>query len=252
MLIDWFTVIAQVINFLILVILLRRFLYKPVLKAIADREKNVADRLNAAALKETQAQQAKDKYQQLNDTFARERNELFRSAGTEAAAERSRLLEEGRREADQLRARLTDSITKEQSRQEEELNRRTETEVLNITRKVLADLAGTTLESQMVRVFIRRLQDLPDEEVRTWTSAAAPSVLVRTAFDLQPADREALEKAWHEKFATAFTPSFERRPDLVTGIELAVDGYKLSWTVADYLESLEKNIPHGDEITDHP
>jgi len=38
MLIDWFTVVAQVINFLILVWLMKRFLYKPILNAIAARE----------------------------------------------------------------------------------------------------------------------------------------------------------------------------------------------------------------------
>jgi len=49
--INWFTVIAQIVNFLILVWLLKRFLYKPVLKAIAEREQKIASRLDAAAFK---------------------------------------------------------------------------------------------------------------------------------------------------------------------------------------------------------
>ena len=40
--IDWFTVVAQAINFLILVWLLKRFLYKPILHAIDEREKGIA------------------------------------------------------------------------------------------------------------------------------------------------------------------------------------------------------------------
>ena len=42
MLIDWFTVGAQLLNFLILVCLMKRFLYQPVLDAIAAREQKIA------------------------------------------------------------------------------------------------------------------------------------------------------------------------------------------------------------------
>ena len=44
MLIDWFTVLAQIINFLILIYLLKRFLYGPIIRAMEEREKKmVAD-----------------------------------------------------------------------------------------------------------------------------------------------------------------------------------------------------------------
>ena len=45
MLIDWFTVGAQALNFLILVWLMKRFLYKPILRAIDEREKRIASEL---------------------------------------------------------------------------------------------------------------------------------------------------------------------------------------------------------------
>jgi len=53
MLIDWFTVVAQVVNFLILVWLLKRFLYRPILNAIDAREKRIATKLADAAAKRT-------------------------------------------------------------------------------------------------------------------------------------------------------------------------------------------------------
>jgi F-type H+-transporting ATPase subunit b len=45
MLIDWFTVAAQALNFFVLVWLMKRFLYKPILNAIAEREKKIASEL---------------------------------------------------------------------------------------------------------------------------------------------------------------------------------------------------------------
>ena len=55
MLIDWFTVVAQILNFLVLVWLLKRFLYKPVLDAIDAREKGIATKLADAEAKEAEA-----------------------------------------------------------------------------------------------------------------------------------------------------------------------------------------------------
>ncbi len=55
MLIDWFTVVAQIVNFLILVWLLKRFLYKPILDALDAREKKIAKELADADLKKTEA-----------------------------------------------------------------------------------------------------------------------------------------------------------------------------------------------------
>ena len=51
MLIDWFTVGAQALNFLILVWLLKHFLYKPILNAIDAREKRIAAELADADAK---------------------------------------------------------------------------------------------------------------------------------------------------------------------------------------------------------
>ena len=64
MLIDWFTVGAQALNFVVLVWLLKRLLYKPILAAIDSREKRIAAELADADEKRTQAKRERDEYQQ--------------------------------------------------------------------------------------------------------------------------------------------------------------------------------------------
>ena len=88
MLIDWFTVIAQVVNFLILVWLLKRFLYKPILNAIDVREKKVADELANADAKEAEAQKEKDEFRHKNEELDQQRAALLNKAKDEATAER--------------------------------------------------------------------------------------------------------------------------------------------------------------------
>ena len=90
MLIDWFTVGAQALNFLILVWLLRRFLYKPILNAIDAREKKIAAELADAAAKKAEAKKDRDEFQHKNEAFDQQRAARLTKATKEAKAERTR------------------------------------------------------------------------------------------------------------------------------------------------------------------
>src|SRR5271155_1647577 len=97
--INWFTVIAQAINFLILVWLLKRFLYKPILHAIDEREKGIAAQLAQAEAKKAESQKERDDFLHKNEAFDRDRAALLNKAADEANAERQRLLDQARKDA---------------------------------------------------------------------------------------------------------------------------------------------------------
>src|SRR5450432_81249 len=102
--IDWFTVIAQVINFLILVWLLKRFLYKPILNAIAEREKKITDQLKDADAKKADAKKEQDEFRKKNEEFDQQKKELMDKAVADSNAERGRLLEGAKNEANTVHA----------------------------------------------------------------------------------------------------------------------------------------------------
>src|ERR1700679_1486647 len=102
MLINWFPACAQAINFLILVWLLKRFLYKPILHAIDEREKGIAAQLAEAEAKKAEAQKDRDDFQHKNEAFDQERAALLQKATDDANAERRRLLDAARVAADAL------------------------------------------------------------------------------------------------------------------------------------------------------
>ena len=110
MLIDWFTVGAQALNFLILVWLLKRFLYKPILNAIDAREKRIAAELADADAKKAEAQKERDEFQHKNEEFDQQRAALLSKATDEAKAERQRLLDEARKAADALSAKRQETL----------------------------------------------------------------------------------------------------------------------------------------------
>ena len=113
MLIDWFTVGAQALNFLILVWLMKRFLYKPILHAIDEREKRIAAELANADAKKAEAQKERDEFQHKNEEFDQQRAALLSKATDEAKAERQRLLDEARKAADALSAKRQETLRNE-------------------------------------------------------------------------------------------------------------------------------------------
>jgi F-type H+-transporting ATPase subunit b len=253
MLIDWFTVGAQAVNFLILVWLLKRFLYKPVLAAIDAREKKIAGELQQAATTKAQAQKERDDLRVQNESLQQQRAELLRQATVDARAQRQHLLDAARKESEELRSKLMDAVTDERAELNLELVTRTRQEVFALARKTLTDLAGTTLEDRMLEVFIRRMQQMtavqkseavpPVRVLSAATDSAAEGrapALLRSAFELSPAQRVNIAAALQEWPCKGATLNFETSPDLISGLELTVDGRKLSWNVAAHLACLEE------------
>ena len=245
MLIDWFTIGAQALNFLILVWLLKRFLYKPILHAIDAREKRIAAELADADAKKAEAQKERDEFQHKNEEFDQQRAALLTKATEEAKAERQRLLDEARKAADALSAKRQETLRNDAQNLNQAISRRTQQEVFAIARKALTDLATTSLEERLGEVFTRRLREMDDKAKASLgeaLKAAADPALVRSAFDLPAGQRAAIQNALNETFSAEIHIRFETAPDLVSGIELTTNGQKVAWSIADYLASLEKGV----------
>jgi F-type H+-transporting ATPase subunit b len=245
MLADWFTIVAQALNFLVLVWLMKRYLYQPVLHAIDEREKRIAAELANADAKKAEAQKEHDEFQRKNAEFDQQRAALLTKATEEAQAERQRLLDEARKAAVDLSSKRQEALRAEEHNLHRAIGRRTQQEVFAIARKALTDLAGTSLEARMVDVFVRRLHELNGDRKDTLSAAlkAAPSdIVVRTTFVLPPAECATTEGAIRETFGQEAQVQFETAPDLIGGIELTTNGQKVAWSIADYLTSLDRGV----------
>lgn len=245
MLLDWFTVISQVVNFVILVWLLKRFLYRPVLNAIDEREKLIATQLADAEKKQAAANKMLVEFQQKSEEFDKQRSEIMSKAKDEAKVKGKLLLDEAAAAAEALRAQQKETIRKDFDNLSQSISRRTQQEVFAIARKALMDLASSSLEERLGEVFIRRLQEMDgnlkaelSKAFKTGTSTA----LIRSAFDLSAEQRAAIQLVINETFSAEIQIRFETSPDLISGIELTTNGQKIVWSIADYLALLEKSL----------
>jgi F-type H+-transporting ATPase subunit b len=245
MLIDWFTVVAQVINFLILVWLLKRFLYQPILDAIDAREKSIAAKIADAEAKESEAQKQREAYQQKNAEFDQQRDAHMQEMQQAAKTERAQLLDAARQESDDLRYRMELALRNEQLSLNEELSRSAREEVFAIARKALNDLAATSLEQRMTDIFLDRLRELNDAqmvEVKRAFKTSSDALLIRTAFEVPEQQRRDIETLIGETVGKDKQIKFDIVPELVSGIELSSNGQKIAWSIADYLTSLENSV----------
>jgi F-type H+-transporting ATPase subunit b len=243
MLIDWFTVGAQALNFLILVWLLKRFLYKPVLDAIDAREKRIQLELGAAAAKQTEAQAQSDEFRNKNKAFDEQRVALLAKVAAQSNADRERLLGEVRKEADDLRTAYANAMRADQARLGRQITQLAKNEVFGIARKALTDLATAKLEGCMAEEFVRRIRTLDAKAKDLLAVALAASsepAVLRSSFDLPAQPRAAIQTALNETFAADIRMRFDTAPDIICGIELSASGQKLAWSIADYLEVLER------------
>jgi F-type H+-transporting ATPase subunit b len=222
MLIDWFTVGAQAVNFLILVWLMQRFLYKPILGAIDAREKSIAAALADATATRADAIKERDGFRHKSEEFEHQRATLLSKAVDDAKAERDKLVDEARTAADALSEQQRDAMRSEATSLRQAIGQRTQQEVFAIARKTLSDLATVTLEERLGEVFTRRLRTM-DEGSKASLGAA-------------------ITNAINETFLIDVHPRFETSPELVSGIELMTNGQKLAWSISDYLRSVENGV----------
>ena len=259
MLIDWFTVGAQTLNFLILVWLLKRFLYQPILNALDTREQKIAAELADADTKRTEAEKQQAHYERKNAEFDLAREALMEQASSAADAEKRKLVQQARQTAADLHSQQQQALSREQDNVNATISRYVEEEVFAITRKVLADLASSSLEQSLLEMFVQRLQNLDKASYKAFAHAlqtdTAP-LRLRTAFTLTEAQQTLLREAIQQTFKietpllTSRLSSLQYDTDktLISGIELSSNGHKLSWSIADYLHSMEQSIG---EVLDH-
>jgi F-type H+-transporting ATPase subunit b len=243
--INWFTVVAQLINFLILVWLLKRFLYKPILDAVHEREKKIMDQLKDAADKKAIAEQEKEDFKKKNEEFDQQKKELMDTVVAEGATEKIQLIEAAKAEAKGLIFKMEEAAKAAQANENKEIAQNTQKQVFEITRKALSAIASLSLEEQSANTFIKHLKASKEEEKQQFIAAFKShpdSILVKSAFDLPVKQQDEITTVVNDLLHTETKLQFKTAPGIISGIELSTNGYKVAWSFSEYLVALEENI----------
>lgn len=239
--IDWLTVTAQIFNFLVLAWLLKRFLYRPVIDAMTQREERIVKRLEQAAQREEQAQVEVSIYRNKVAALDRDREALLAEAREAAERERRRLLESARSEVRTSRQRWQQELEREQDDFRAALVRELAEAAIDVARRILADLADAPLEGQALATLARRVEALPAEE-RQALAEAAPKLRLASTFEPEAHALESLRQVLADTLGKEVELECVRKSELVFGVELVGGGHKLAWSVAGALDDIAEQV----------
>ncbi len=241
MAIDWITVSAQIINFLILVWLLKRFLYQPVMRAVAHREQRIAEQLNEAITREQKADEQAQQFQAQIDKFEQQREELIAKTKQEIEQNKQQMLDEAREEVSRTREQWQQQIAHEKEAFLNQFRHHSADVIQMLARKALADLADANLEAQIIQSFIDRLKTLDQESLKLLASISEPARIV-TTFKLDAATRARITHTIQAYLPQTIDVEYSESSGLLCGIECTIGGQRLGWHLADYLTQLNHQV----------
>lgn len=241
MLVDPFTVIAQLVNLALLVWLLTRLLYGPVTRAMEAREARVRAEVEGARRLRAEAEAEGERYRARLADFEAQRESLLSEVHAELDAFRQEQIREIRAEVKALRERWRHALEQEKEAFLRGLRAQVGRGTVAVMRRALQELADEDLDDRLLERFLERLRAMGAEDRERLAAAvrAGETLRIRTAFPLSEAHRAALVEAIASTFDVDAAPSFETDPDLGAGVELRVGGLKAAWTLDSYLEGLE-------------
>lgn len=245
MLIDWFTVAAQAVNFVILVALMKFFLYRPILKAMAERERGIADRLAAAEAERHKAASEAMAYREKNRAWTAQREGMQAQATKEVETEKAALLKQAHETVTVLQAKWQASIEHQKEIFLRTLRKKVTHQVYATARRALRDLANRDLELQMIDVFIAGLQALDQgkwKEIGDALREKSNEVILESAFEIPPEKREEIQGLLQTHLSEEIEVKLKTEAEFICGIGLNVPGHKIAWDLNDYLATLEEEI----------
>jgi F-type H+-transporting ATPase subunit b len=236
---NWSTFVLEIINFLVLVWILKRFLYKPVLNVIARRRARIERTLADAEALQADAERLREQYEGRLADWGLERQQareaLVREFETERASKMAGLqtaLDKEREKAHVTEAR----------RQVDATRKIEETALLQGARfatRLLEQASGPDTEARLVELVITELTGLPSEHIaalRFSYGKTPEAIVVVSAFPLPDDQRQRLEQA----LATVTGPNiplrFEEDSALLAGVRITIGAWELGANILDELK----------------
>jgi len=245
MLLDSFTVIAQIINFLILIYLLKRFLFNRIIKIMDEREKQITDRMQDAETAKEAAQKELDEQQRIREELQGKWNEMLAQAKKDAQKKREELVKDARSKIDEEQKNWREAISKQRTAFLRDLRYLSCEQVCQMSRKVLSDLAGEKLEDQLIENFLIQLGKLSKEEKDDFIrfiDKDERKIWVDSSFKLNREKESEIRKILEEIIGDKVEINFKVSPKLICGIETRTEGKKISWNIENYLDGLEEQL----------
>lgn len=246
---DWTTFLLEIINFLVLVWILQRFLYRPILNVVAQRRAAITQSLEEAKGIQEQAVDLKSQYENRLADWQREREGARKQLHDEIESERQKLLEklqtelnEQRRKEEVLAARREEDLLRDARRQAQSLS-------TQFASKLLTRLAGPAVEKRLLDILLEDLAQMPESQRKILAAAQRDNkspVQIFSAFPLDNTQRQDLNKALQKTLEAPVACEFHEDSAVIAGVSIHIGAHYLQANLKEELRFFGDNLRHED------
>lgn len=234
---SWSTFFVEIVNFVILIWLLTRFLYRPVMRTLAAREQRIKDDLARAQEAQTKAAELTQRYEARLAEWEREKSKLREHFDSELATERSRREEELKGLLERERQQIETAHRLREHDEERRMWHKASQDAAGFGARLFSRLASPELEHRLIDATVEDLRALSPEGKTTLTAAfnGRGTATVTTRYAIDSAERENIEKALEACLGTRPTLSFKLDDALISGIRIELGTATVEGTLAGEL-----------------
>lgn len=239
--ISWFEIVAQIINFFIILFILQKLLYKPVLKAMSKRQERISKAQNEADEKMKEANKLIDEYDKKIEDIQNEKRNILDDARKQAQEKKESLLEDYKKEAENKRNVYLKEIEDEKENFEKNLRKKLGNSAVKIASHIFDTISSKELEKEIFDTFILNLKELnnntPNQDI-----SKEETIEIHSFKELSQDEKETIENALKEQIKEIKNITYETDESLVLGYELNLETYTLHTNIKNYLNNVQKDI----------
>lgn len=259
---SWTTFSLEILNFLVLLWILKRFLYKPVLDVIARRRAEIDKQLKDAKALQDSAEKMQSQYESRLKDWQHERQQARDTLHSELEEERLRRLASLDKEIAQATQRAQVASARRQANDERKLEATALQYAARFATRLLEDASGPDTQQRLVKLLVANLAELPAESVaaiQRQFGEIANTATVTSAYPIDETARQQLEPALKKIISPATDIEYTQDDSLLAGLRIAVGAWELGINIQDELRGFAELAEHGSggqgvaehELTEH-
>ncbi len=243
---DWSTLVLQTINVLVLLWLLQKFLFRPVVNIIVARRDAAEQMLGEAAAARKEVETKTEEAARYEKKLAADNDRILTEARAAAAAERQHLLALTKDQAKQAREAAHAALGRERDQMRRDLEKDARHLAVRIAARLLGRVPASAVNTALLQSLGIWLADLPPGRLRALMQPE-DALEVVTATPLDVSAQAVCTTMLVEKLGHTPTLSFATDPSLIAGVELRSSHARLSNNWRADLDRIAQELSRDDE-----
>ena len=243
---DLVTFIAQIVNLFVLVWLLKRFLYHPILEVIVKRQQEIRDKVQAAEDMRSDAEKERKKWEKEKNIYELEHQKELSQISQELDKKRKEGLTEIKASLQRQRLKMQNDLLAEMAALHTDIGHFIATDFVNLASVALQELSGCCPLDQALNLFLKKIRTLEKSEIKKINIVIQKQklILINSSKVLTKKQIKETTQVLQKTFCipSKCKIKFNIIPELILGIEMRTGDISLDWNIKAYLDILNANL----------